>query len=228
MNRRLVFALGLALVVGSGSFPAFAAKDAEMRRHPGYVDGSMILELAGEDSELVEVSIGPSLLKAIARGAAEDKEAASVLSGLLGVNAYIVGLDHDDKREVLARNMVKEIAGRLDAAGWERLARVREKGESVNVYVRNNEQTIDGLVVLVIDADESQVVFANLVGSIDLARLGELDGTLDVPGLDAIGDAEGKVTRKGTPAPTPPAKRKKGERSSSREAPEAPEAEDAL
>jgi hypothetical protein len=44
---------------------------------------------------------------------------------------------------------------------------------------------VDGLVVLVFDKDEGEVVFANLVGTIDLAKIGDLDGTLDIPGLDA-------------------------------------------
>jgi hypothetical protein len=201
-------ALALGMVWASLAFaaPAFAGRDAEMRRHPGFVDGSLFVELAGEDSELVEVSLGPALLRAISRGAADDPEARSVLSGLLGVNAYIVGLENDAARETRAAKLVKDVARHLESSGWERLVRVREKRESVNVYVRNNEETIDGLVVLVFDEEGSEVVFANLVGTIDLARLGEIKGTLDVPGLDALDDAETE-TGAGTGTPAPPKKR---------------------
>ncbi len=203
---RVVHLVGFALVVAALSAPAFAAKVADMKRHPGFVDGSAFVDLAGEDSSLVEINIGPSLLEAIARGAADDPEVRSVLSGLVGVNAYIVGLDHDAAREGRATKMVKDIAAFLETGGWERLVRVREKDESVNVYIRSADKTIEGLVVLVLDRDESEVVFANLVGTIDLAGLGALRGTLDVPGLDAIGDPEKQVAPgKG---PTPPEKRK--------------------
>lgn len=83
--------------------------------------------------------------------------------------------------------------------------RVREKSETVNVYIRNNDEIIDGLVVLVFDRDDSEVVFANLVGSIDLAKIGELDGALEIPGLDALDDVDA-VAHDATP---PPSKSKK-------------------
>lgn len=192
--RVFAVVIALASVVTAGlATPALAAKDPDVRRHPGFVDGSEFARLAGEDSELVEVNIGPSLLGTIARGADDDPEARSVLSGLLHVSAYVVGLDHDADREGRAAKLVKEIVESLDRSGWEHLVKVREKGESANVYIRSNGKTIDGLVVVVFDRDDSEVVFANLVGSIDLARLGELDGTLDVPGLDAIGGGAEKM-----------------------------------
>lgn len=227
---KMALVSGLALASGALSVPALAAKDPDVRHHPGFVDGSEFAKLAGEDSELVEVNIGPSLLKAIARGADDDPEARSVLSGLVGVNAYIVGLDHDASREGRAAQMVKDIARRLETSGWERLVRVREKSESVNVFVRSNEGTIDGLVVLTFDRDGSEVVFANLVGTIDLARLGDLKGTLDVPGLDAVDGPEKKGTGdKEATAPEPKRKgAKKEEGSRPAEAPSADASEDEL
>lgn len=221
---RAALVSGLALVSAAASVPAFAAQDSDLRRHPGFVDGSEFGKLAGEDSELVEVNLGPSLLRAIARGADDDPEAKSVLSGLLGVNAYIVGLDHDAAREDRAAKMIKEVAQRLEASGWERLVRVREKSESVNVFVRNGERTLDGLVVLSFDRDDSQVVFANLVGSIDLARLGDLRGTLDVPGLDAVEEPAKKGTSDKSP-PAPDAKKKGAGRDEAPRPAEAPRAE---
>ena len=187
--------------------PALAgSKDVEIRRHPGFIDGSAFAALAGEDSELVEVNIGPSLLKAIARGAKQDHEAAAVLSGLLNVSAYIVELDGADAVS-RATKMIGDIVQTLDRSGWERLVKVRDRGELVNVYIRNSDELVDGLVVLVFDRNENQVVFANLVGSIDLAKIGDLDGALDIPGLDALGDVD---TGKHVPPPATPPPSKSG------------------
>jgi len=73
---------------------------------------------------------------------------------------------------------------------------VREKEARINVYIRNDDEVIDGLVVLVVDPEESRVVFANIAGRIDLADLGKLSDTLDVPGLDALGEAVEKGKKK--------------------------------
>ena len=63
---------------------------------------------------------------------------------------------------------------------------MREKDTDVGVFIRSGAKTIDGLVVLAFDREESKVVFVNIVGVIDLAKIGELGSKFDLPGLDAI------------------------------------------
>ena len=56
------------------------------------------------------VSIGPSLLGAISRGAAKDPETKSVLDGLRSVSAYIVHLQKDVDRTARAAKLERELA----------------------------------------------------------------------------------------------------------------------
>lgn len=183
--KRLMFAFVLA-AAGAAAF----AQDAEVRRHPAFVDGSAFVDLAGEEGELVEVSIGPALLNAIAAGDGKKGSAElSALSGLKGIYAYVVGLENDPAREEKARKLAADIEAKLVRENWERIVRVRDKGERVNVFTKPGAAgagKVDGLVVMVFDAEGSEVVFCNLVGTIDLAKLGAISDAVDVPGLEAI------------------------------------------
>ena len=43
-----------------------------------------------------------------------------------------------------------------------------------------------GLVVLIFDSKDKELVFANLAGEIDVTKLGEIGERLNVPGLDQV------------------------------------------
>lgn len=187
-----------------------SAADPQARKLPGFVDGSAFADLATEDSSVVEVNLGKSLLRALARSGDEgDTQEASIFRQLDSIQAYIVELEHDPARTARAEKMVKEIETRLLGAGWESVARVREKDERVHVLVRNNDETIDGLTVLVFDRGDSEVVFVNIAGKIDLAKLGEVSDKLDIPGLDAVGGGKKASPNSGS-KPDPGAKPKTG------------------
>ncbi len=190
LARALAAALALAVT------PLAVAADRAPSRSRGFVDGSAFAALAGEDSEVVEINIQAPLLKALARADAGDEGLGSFVRKLESVSAYIVALEGDPRRTERATRMVREMEAKLERDGWQRLAVVREKAARVNVYIRNNDEVIDGLVVLVVDPEESRVVFANIAGTLDLADLGKLQDTLDLPGLDALGEAVEKGQKK--------------------------------
>jgi hypothetical protein len=178
----IVAALAIALPAGAAGSAA-----TPLEREPGYVDSAPFLALATGDSELVEISVKGALLDALAQGfASEDAETSSLIARLKGINAVIVGLEHDSARTEKAQALVRDTARRLDQAGWERLARVREKDTDVAVFIRSGAKAIDGLVVLAFERGESKLVFANIVGVIDLAKIGEIGEKLDLPGMDQI------------------------------------------
>ena len=185
MNR-LIPSLCVALAATSFA----VAQDAEIRKHPAFVDGSAFVDLAGEHGELVEVSIGPALLSALAAGAGKNgDEELAALSGLKGIYAYVVGLEGDPVRVEKARKLAAEIEAKLVRDSWERIVRVRDGAERINVFTRPGaagEGKVEGLVVLVFDGDGGEVVFCNLVGTIDLAKLGAISDSMNVPGLDKL------------------------------------------
>ena len=81
---------------------------------------------------------------------------------------------------------VRETESTLKKKGWVRLALVRDEESEVYVLVRNREERIEGLTVLVVDESDGSLVFANVVGMIDLAKIRELGEQMDIPGLENI------------------------------------------
>jgi len=182
--------LGAALVLVLAPL-AIAAERAPSRSR-GFVDGSAFSTLAGEGSEVVEINLQAPLLRALAHDDAEPQGLADFARKLESVSAYVVQLEHDAARLEKALSLVREMETKLEREGWQRLATVREKSERVSVYLHSDERGVDGLVVLVVDTGESEVVFANIAGTIDLASLGKLGETLSVPGLGALGAVAGE------------------------------------
>lgn len=181
-------AVGLSMVLCGGAWAG--EKDrADDRR--GYVDGSVFAELVDDDANLVEVSIGPALLKPLARGIAKsDEHLARLLSELHSIQAVVAEVDGDDADK--ADDLVSEMTKRLSRDGWQRIARVREKNEQVNVLAIIDDGAIAGLTVMVLDkgGSKAELVFVNIAGRIDLELMGEMGMKVGIPGLEALGEID--------------------------------------
>lgn len=186
-NRKAVIA-ALILVVAAGSASAAAP---DLKRLPGYIDGSAFAEIADESAEVVEVNLSGALLRALGNSKDPQKDADSIFRQLQSIQAYIVTVGTDPVRIERADALVRDIEAKLRSREWERMARVREKEERIGVFVHYNEAKVDGLTIVMSDKSEGEVVFVNIVGDIDLARLGEVGEQLDLPGLDAVPVKEG-------------------------------------
>lgn len=172
-----------AAAVLATAFPA----SADPAKVAGYVDGADFVRLAGEESISVEINFSGALLKAVTRF---DPELAALVSGLESVHAVILTLDDEKTTEAL-RAKVGEKYRQLAGRGWERLGLVRGEGQQVQVLVLNDEETIRGLVVMVVDEKEKQMVFANVAGVLDLASIEQIGESMDLPGLSDLHRATG-------------------------------------
>lgn len=204
--RRAALRAAAAATILFAAIVPLRAED-RLASSPGFVDGSAFADLAGEDGEITEINLSGQLLRTIASVDAEDQGFGDLVRNLKSISAYIVELGSDAAKIEKAARLVRDIEARLERQSWERIARVREKTSNVNVWIRSSEPHIDGLVVLVLDRDGGSVVFANIAGRIDLARLGELGRRLDVPGLEGLGEETGAGKRAG-----PKSKREKPDR----------------
>jgi hypothetical protein len=181
-HGRLLAAIGLGLALVAT--PVLAeAKPAKPVR--GLVAGTAFIDAFGDDAVTLEVTLPKSLLNVIV-GA--DPELKTLAGGLESIYALI--LDLKDKAAVdKARGMVRDVEKKLVADGWERMARIRDEEAEIKVLVLvQNEDTIDGLVVMIVNAedDEPNLVFANIAGPIDLAALEKLGDEVDLPGLKGL------------------------------------------
>ena len=161
---------------------AIAPARAEEGPGPGYVDGAVFLELFGEDSVTLEVSISRSLIKIMTAAHPDLKELAG---GLESIHAVVIEAAEPAAAE-RARKAIREIDRRLAKQGWDRVARVRERTAEVKVLVLNDDESIQGLVVMVVDPDEGEVVFVNIAGRLNLEAIQKIGGGLKIPGLENI------------------------------------------
>jgi hypothetical protein len=152
-----------------------------------FFDPKFVAEVADPDGEMVEVNLPAGLVQGLAKGAAtEDPAASKALSGLGGVNALVVTVKPDKVEE--AQRRVRALSDELIAQGWSPMARVRDKTSTVTVLSGKPASggKIDGLVVLVFDREERELVVCQIAGTFDLSQLGKITESLDVPGLDAL------------------------------------------
>ncbi|MBI3848085.1 MAG: DUF4252 domain-containing protein [Planctomycetes bacterium] len=186
--------LGLVSVIGF-AFPAIAA-DSKDDHPPGWVDGSSLLKLADDEDVRVEVSLKGPLLKLISSAVGDDDaEVKDLVAGLESIDVLVVGLA--EKSRASAGEAIRKMSDSLKKKGWDTLARVHEEDTNVSVLINTTNKEIRGLVVLVVDEDEGELVFVNIVGTIDLDKLAKVSGDLDIPGLgDALhqqlGEGHGK------------------------------------
>lgn len=163
----------LICIIAVITIPWAMAADNSLQGHPGFVDFSTLTSRAtGEPT--VEISLKAPLLAMMTNLIrAEDEMAADFVSKLLNVTVNVFessSIDVDNIAESMS-----EIAGNLDDQGWDRVVRVREDEEHVDIYVRlsSDAEMIHGIAVMVASDDET--VMINIVGDIsgnDIAALG--------------------------------------------------------
>lgn len=164
--------------------PFVMAADNDVDDHPGFVDFSSLTAIAATEPS-VEISLKAPLLNMITNLIRnEDGEAAEFISKLLRVTVKVFQSDNIDVDEVTAS--MSSIADELDADGWDRVVRVREDSDHVDIYFRlaENSELIHGIAIMV--AEPGETVLVNIVGDIsidDISALGrrfELDELIDI------------------------------------------------
>jgi len=177
--------VGVALVALLIGVPCFA-EATDYSDIPGYVDSSTFIELAGgEDAIRVQVTIPPSILRVVTKGLAE--ELGEAVTGVHALHAVIVALDNG-AAQAKAREVIRSMRKRLEKKGWHQLALIKDEDGEVHVLILEGGESIRGLLVLVVDTDEDQLVFANIAGELDLAAIEKIGEQMDIPGLQDLED----------------------------------------
>jgi hypothetical protein len=189
--RTTAFAL---LVFGSQAALA-AGADTPVTTSGGYVDGAMFRELVDESKEIVEVNLDGAILQALAAPSGKnhegedaddddkDKDTKDLFGKLKSIHA-VIGTVKGSASDALA--LVRKTDQKLAASGWQRITRISDPTSTITVLTHTTSNKIDGLVALIFDSDDKELVFANLAGEIDITRLGEIGERFNVPGLDQV------------------------------------------
>jgi hypothetical protein len=140
--------------------------------------------LAEKTAEVVDVTVDPAMLKLAAgflSGQKSDEAAMKeLISGLSGV--YVKSFEFEQEGAYSDAD-VESIRRQLKAPGWSRIVNVNSKRdrELVEIYMWREGERSGGLAIVVAEPRELTVV--NIVGPIDLNKLGALQGLMGIPRL---------------------------------------------
>jgi hypothetical protein len=182
-------ALALMSLIGPATL---AARAESPSTSSGFVDGAPFRELLDDTKNILEVNLDGAILKAMANKSSkakdgdedgDDENAKDLFAKLKSIHA-VIGTVKGPSADALA--LVKKTDNRLAASGWQRIARITDETSTVSVLTHTVAEKIDGLVALIYDREDKELVFANLAGEIDVTKLGAIGESLDLPGLDRV------------------------------------------
>lgn len=162
------------------------AQEDELKAFPGYVDFGQLGSVFGEPT--VEISLGKGLLNFVgAFTADEDPEVANLFSRLDGVRVQVF---EGESMASGAVDLVKGVASNLSSSGWESVVTVNSQEEQVRVFMKLNQDVVEGITVMALD--ESEAAFINVIGTLDPAELANLMDhfDVDVNGVEFGSDAD--------------------------------------
>jgi hypothetical protein len=170
-----------------------AQQKEDYSKYPGYFNYKEIAGLKNAES-LSEVYLEETLLKMVA-GMANSKsdDAGDLIGGLklVQVNEYKIDLNTVAEMEGSLEMMDKS----LQAKNWDRIVRTNSKGNLTNIYVMKTSGEFAGLTILSLskrdkeeksEAPYGKVTCVNIVGKIDMSKIGKLTKELNLPGMDKM------------------------------------------
>lgn len=173
MNNRIIRKFAVAALTALLAFPVMAQEDA-LKDYPGYVDFGELGDIFGEPT--VQIAVGSSLLGLVgALSAQEDPEAADLFKRLNGVRVSVF-----ENTEVSEEGIafVKDASSKLSSMGWESVVTVNSADEQVRIFMKINEDMVQGITVMVVEATEA--VFVNVIGDLNPAELEKVMDNFDV------------------------------------------------
>jgi hypothetical protein len=191
INRTRHVALSLLAALSIAGLAHADAEDKAITSLPGYVDFAPLERITQEAK--VEVNLRNPMLALVSKMVGhDDPELREMLASLKFVRVRVYELTPQIEKEFLSAGT--ETTNRLDKAGWERIARVRDDDERVDIYFKPSSKAewIDGVLVIAVDEDAT---FVNIVGTIRPEDVGRISDHFDI-GVDSRGDAKIRVESK--------------------------------
>lgn len=160
------------------ALPALAAA-----ADPGRLQLPDFTALSKKASQSVDISLDPSLLQLASGAISYDNgnNGAAVNDLIKGIRGIYVRSYTFDRPGEYSKTDVKAVQAQLLAPGWVPVVSTHDlkQGGNVDIYILRNGDHTDG--VAIIAAQPRQLTIVNIVGSINLAKLAQLQGKFGVP-----------------------------------------------
>ena len=132
-----------------------------------------------------EVNIQGKLLQLVSEASREeDPELSELLDRLHAIQVRGFPMQRSQFR--MMENHSREIATELEDAGWNTVVKLRDYGEYVDVYAKENATYIEGLMMMVVDNELRETVLINIVGNIQAEELGRIGSRFDIAPLENV------------------------------------------
>ncbi len=160
------------------------AQSTDVTKEPGYVDFGDFTVFENS-TKVTEVILDEYLLSVLdTMSDVDDPNIMSILNGIKLVKANVYEITDDNKD--LLKKRINEIDAKLSNTNWKRIVKTRSEDEMANVYIKlNSDKKIVGLAVTNFEKD-GEAAFVNIVGSIDLATIGNLGKKFGIPQLEGV------------------------------------------
>jgi len=141
--------------------------------------------LSDKATEVVTITLDSALLGIAARfldpTKPEDRAAREAIAGIKGIYVRSYKFDEDFAYPKADVEMVRK---QLVAPGWQRLVEVRSRAQqkNVDIYILVEQERANGLAIIASEPREFTIV--NIVGSVDMRKLHELEGQFGIPKLE--------------------------------------------
>ncbi|HYE16715.1 MAG TPA: DUF4252 domain-containing protein, partial [Pyrinomonadaceae bacterium] len=109
----------------------------------------------------------------------EERKIKEAVVGLRGV--YVKSFEFKEAGQ-FAESDLADVRGQLGSPLWSRMIDIRTRGAEggdAEVYVAREGGRVEGLALVVVEPKEVTVI--NIVGSVDVAKLRELDEAFNLP-----------------------------------------------
>jgi|GEM_PF-4577182 hypothetical protein len=126
----------------------------------------------------ININLGDNLL-GIARFfiKQDDPETAEILRDIRALNIKIYNLNADPDTAFKEIDRATKIATKQN---WLALVSVNEPQQKVRIFSRLKDDRMDGLLVFVVNSEDKEIVFIDIVGSINTADLATLTNAMDI------------------------------------------------
>jgi len=169
-------ALGLAAAL---VLPGRASADPELK----IPDFSHLRHKAVDSVDMTIDGFLLRIARKFAKADAEDPEAVATAQFLEGIKSVRVRNFTFAEDDAYSKADVDSVRKQLSGPGWSALVQVhkRDPQEDVDVYVNMDGELVKGLAVIASEPREFTIV--NIVGSIDIDKIGKLEGQFGIPQL---------------------------------------------